>query len=188
MEHQCHCGEAYADDIALKRHIKVVHRNNYWACSGEWVWDDGTESRCPQVCRDKFSLWKTFQGPNIKTGTSITVRWTAATGALMKEQHSHNISKTYTSESQWQMLRASKLSVQNARSHFHRKTKCGPIYSSVEMRTNLFLVQNVMKLSGIGTVYIFIRSKKHPQRAGDHSAYYKCDICPKEYTSISSRQ
>ena len=29
MEHQCHCGEAYADDIALKRHIKVVHRNNY---------------------------------------------------------------------------------------------------------------------------------------------------------------
>ena len=61
MEHQCHCGEAYADDIALKRHIKVVHRNNFWACSGEWIWDDGTESKCPQVCRDKYSLWKHFR-------------------------------------------------------------------------------------------------------------------------------
>ena len=61
MEHQCHCGMAFDDDIALKRHIKVVHRNNYWACSGEWVWDDGTESRCPQVCRDKFNLWKHFR-------------------------------------------------------------------------------------------------------------------------------
>ena len=63
MEHQCHCGEAYTDNIALKRHIKVVHRNNYWACSGEWVWDDGTESHCPQVCRDKFALWKHFRDP-----------------------------------------------------------------------------------------------------------------------------
>ena len=104
-------------------------------------------------------IFGNISGPNIKTGTSITVRWTAATGALMKEQHSRNISKTYTSRSQWQMLRASKLSVQNATRHFHRKTKCGPIYSSVEIRTNLFLVQNVMKLSGIGMVYVFIRSK-----------------------------
>ena len=60
MVNQCHCGEAYADDMALKRHIKVVHKNDYWACSGEWVWDDGTESRCPQVCKDKFALWKHF--------------------------------------------------------------------------------------------------------------------------------
>ena len=60
MEHQCHCGEAYADDTALKRHIKVVHRNNFWACSGEWIWDDGSESKCPQVCHDKYSLWKHF--------------------------------------------------------------------------------------------------------------------------------
>ena len=104
-------------------------------------------------------IFGNISGPNISTGTSITVQWTAATGALMKKQHSRNISKTYTSRSQWQMLRASKLSVQNATSHFHRKTKCGPIYSSVEIRTNLFLVQNVTKVSGIGTVYVFIRSK-----------------------------
>ena len=37
MANQCHCGEVYADDVALKRHIKVVHKNDYWACSGEWV-------------------------------------------------------------------------------------------------------------------------------------------------------
>ena len=104
-------------------------------------------------------LFGNISGPNIRTGTSITVRWMAANGALMKKQHSRNICETYTSGSQWQMLQASKLSVQNARSHFHRKTKCGPIYSSVEMRTNLFVVQNVMMLSGIGTVYILIRSK-----------------------------
>ena len=61
MANQCHCGEAYADDMALKRHIKVVHKNDYWACSGEWVWDDRTESRCPQVCKDKFALWKHFR-------------------------------------------------------------------------------------------------------------------------------
>ena len=61
MEHQCHCGMAFDDEIALKRHIKVVHRNNYWACSGEWVWDDRTESHCPQVCTDKFNLWKHFR-------------------------------------------------------------------------------------------------------------------------------
>ena len=95
-------------------------------------------------------LFGNISGPNIKTGTFITVWWRAATGALMK---------TYTSRSQWQMLRVSKLSVQNARSHFHRKTNCRPIYSSVEMRTNLFIVQNVMMLSGIGTVYVLIRSK-----------------------------
>ena len=107
----------------------------------------------------------------------------------MKKQHSCNISKKYTSGSQWQMLQASKLSVKNARSHFHRKTNCGNIYSSVEMRTNLFLVQNVTMLSGIRTVYVFIILKqKHPQRAGDHSAYYRCLFCPKEYTFISSRR
>ena len=110
-------------------------------------------------CVETNFLFGNISRPNIKTGTSITVRWTAATGALMKKQHSCNISKTYTSGSQWQMLQASKLSVQNARSHFHRKTNCGPIYSSVEMRTNLFLVQNVMMLSGIGTIYVLRRSK-----------------------------
>ena len=61
MPNQCHCGEAYADNVALKRHIKVVHKNDYWACSGEWVWDDGTESQCPKVCKDKFALWKHFR-------------------------------------------------------------------------------------------------------------------------------
>ena len=60
MANQCHCGKAYADDMALKRHIKVVHKNDYWACSGDWVWDDRTESRCPQVCKDKFAFWKHF--------------------------------------------------------------------------------------------------------------------------------
>ena len=35
MPNQCHCGEVYADAMALKRHIKVVHKNDYWACSGE---------------------------------------------------------------------------------------------------------------------------------------------------------
>ena len=29
MPNQCHCGEAYADAMALKRHIKVVHKNDY---------------------------------------------------------------------------------------------------------------------------------------------------------------
>ena len=86
--------------------------------------------------------------------------------ARQKGQHYHNISKTYTSGSQWQMLQPSKLSVQNATSHFHRKTKCGPIYSSVQIRTNLFLVQNVMKLSGIGMVYVFIRTKNTNRRQG----------------------
>ena len=61
MVNQCHCSKAYADDVALKRHIKVVHKNDYWACSGDWVWDDRTESRCPQVCKDKFALWKHFR-------------------------------------------------------------------------------------------------------------------------------
>ena len=28
MPNQCHCGEAYADNMALKRHIKVVHKND----------------------------------------------------------------------------------------------------------------------------------------------------------------
>ena len=117
-------------------------------------------------CVETSLIFGNISGPNIKTGTSITVRWTAATGALMKEQHSRNISKPYTSGSQWQMLQASKLSVQNATSHFHRKTKWGPIYSSVEIRTNLFLVQNVTKLSGIGTVYIFIITKNTHRRQG----------------------
>ena len=139
-------------------------------------------------CVETSLIFGNISGSNIKTGTSITVRWTAATGALMKEQHSRNISKTYTSGSQWQMLPASKLSVQNATSHFHRKTKCGPIYSSVEIRTNLFLVQNVTKLSGIGTVYVFIQTKNTHRKVGDHSAYYKCHFCPKEYSSISSRR
>ena len=111
-------------------------------------------------------LFGSISAPNIKTATFITVWWTAATGELMKKWHSRNISKTYTSESQWQMLRVSKLSVQNARSHFHRKTKCESIYSSVEMRTNLFLVQNVMMLSGIRTVYVFTRTKNTQKRQG----------------------
>ena len=83
MEHQCHCGVAYDDDISLKRHIKVVHRNNYWACSGEWVWDDIYPVAHKSV--ETNFLFGNISGPNIKTGTSITVRWTAATGALMKK-------------------------------------------------------------------------------------------------------
>ena len=35
MVNQCHCSEVYADDMALKRHIKVVHKNDYWECSGD---------------------------------------------------------------------------------------------------------------------------------------------------------
>ena len=158
MEHQCHCGEAYADDIALKRHIKVVHRNNYWPCSGEWVWDDGTESHCPQVCRDKFSLWKHFQTQHqdqyLHYCLVDSCNWgTDEKTALL--QHIQNIHKRKPVAD----VVSQQIKCPNARSVFHRKTNCGPIYSSVEMRTNLFVVQNVMMLSGIGTVYVLIRSK-----------------------------
>ena len=61
MPNQCHCGQAFADQVALKRHIKVVHKNEFWGCSSEWVWEDGTESHCPKVCKDKFVLCKHFQ-------------------------------------------------------------------------------------------------------------------------------
>ena len=56
MPNQCHCGQAFDSQADVKRHVKVVHRNEYWGCSGEWVWDDGTESHCPKVCKDKFVL------------------------------------------------------------------------------------------------------------------------------------
>ena len=61
MPNQCHCRQAFNNQADLKRHVKVVHRNDYWGCLGEWVWDDGTESHCPKVCKDKFALWKHFR-------------------------------------------------------------------------------------------------------------------------------
>ena len=62
MPNQCHCGEAYADAVALKRHIKVVHKNDYWACSGEWVWDDGTvHGLFKSICRSGANLEKVLR-------------------------------------------------------------------------------------------------------------------------------
>ena len=133
-------------------------------------------------------IFGNISGPNIRTGTSITVRWKAATGALMKKQHSRNISKTYTSGSQLQMLHASKLSVQKCNKTFSHKNK---------MQNHLLICGNQDKPFSCSECDEAFRDRdrlrihkkqKHPQRAGDCSAYYKCDFCPKEYTSISSRR
>ena len=133
-------------------------------------------------------IFGNISGPNIRTGTSITVRWTAATGALMKKQHSHNISKTYTSRSQWQMLRAKQIKCPKCNKTFSQKNK---------MRTHLLICGNQDKPFSCSECdeafwdwdrLRIHKKQKHPQRAGDRSAYYKCNFCPKEYTSISSRR
>ena len=187
MEHQCHCREAYANDIALKRHTKVVHRNNYWACSGEWVWDDGTESCCPQVCRDKFSLWKHFrtqhQDRYLHYCPVDSCNWGTDERTALP-QHIQNIHK--------------RKPVADVASQQIKCPKCKRSFSQKnKMRTHSLICGNEHKpfpCSECDKAFrdwdrLHIHKKqKHPQRAGDHSAYYKCDFCPKEYTSISSRR
>ena len=187
MEHQCHCGEAYADDIALKRYIKVVHRNNYWACSGEWVWDDGTESCCPQVCRDKYSLWKHFrtqhQDRYLHYCPVETCKWGTDEKTAVP-QHLQNIHKQKP--------------VAAVASHQIKRPKCKkPFSQKNKMRTHLLICGTQDKTFPCSECDAAFRDRdrlhnhkkqKHPKKAGDHSAYYKCNFCPKEYTSISSRQ
>ena len=39
MPFQCHCGSVFNNNRELHRHITVAHKNEYWNCSGEWIWD-----------------------------------------------------------------------------------------------------------------------------------------------------
>ena len=89
MVNQCHRGEAYSDDVALKRHIKVVHKNDYWACSGDWMWDDGTESRFHKCAKTNL-LSGSISKRNIKIATCITVLLKIVSGAWMRYQCSPN--------------------------------------------------------------------------------------------------
>ena len=187
MEHQCHCGMAFDDKIALKRHIKVVHRNNYWACSGEWVWDDGTESRCPQVCRDKFNLWKHFrtqhQNRYLHYCPVDSCNWGTDERTALP-QHIQNIHK--------------RKPVADVASQQIKCPKCNkPFSQKNKMRTHLLICGNQDKPFPCSECDEAFRDRdrlrihtnqKHPQKVGDRSAYYKCHFCPKEYTSISSRR
>ena len=187
MEHQCHCGMAFDDDIALKRHIKVVHRNNYWACSGEWVWDDGTKSPCPQVCTDKFNLWKHFrtqhQDRYLHYCPVDSCNWGTDEKTALP-QHIQNIHK--------------RKPVADVATKQIKCPKCNkPFSQKNKMRTHLLICGNQDKPFSCSECDKAFRDRdhlrihknqKHPQRAGDRSAYYKCDFCPKEYTSISSRR
>ena len=133
-------------------------------------------------------IFGNISGPNIRTGTSITVRWTAATGALMKKtalpQHIQNIHK-------WKP-------VADVASQQIKCPKCNkPFSQKNKMQTHLLICGNQDKPFSCSECNEGFRDRdrlhihkkqKHPQRAGDHSAYYKCDFCPKEYTSISSRR
>ena len=130
-------------------------------------------------------IFLNISGPNIRTGTSITVRWTAATGALMKKQHSHNISKTYTSGSQWQMLRPSKFKCPKCNKPiFTEKQNADPFTHLWKSGQTLFSCSECNEGFRDRDRLRIHKKQKHPQRAGDRSAYYKCDFCPKEYTSI----
>ena len=61
MPFQCHCGSVFNNNRELHRHITVAHKNEYWNCRGEWIWDDGSETPCPTICADRFTLWKHFR-------------------------------------------------------------------------------------------------------------------------------
>ena len=187
MEHQCHCGEAYDDDIALKRHIKVVHRNNYWPCSGEWVWDDGTESRCPKVCKDKYALWKHFrtqhQNRYLHYCPVDTCNW-GTDEITTLPQHVQNIHKRKPVAE----VASQQIKCPNCKKPFSQKGK---------MRKHLLICGNQDKPFPCSECDEAFRDhdrlrihkkQKHPERAGDRSAYFKCNFCPKEYTSISSRR
>ena len=185
MPNQCHCGEAYADAMALKRHIKVVHKNDYWACSGEWVSDDGTESRCPQVCKDKFALWKHF-----------------------RTQHQDRYLHYYPVEGcKWGMDEISTLP-QHVRKFHKRKPdsdvamhalvcpKCKHNFAQKHKMNNHILICgtedrpfacNKCEYMCRSTDQLRVHKKqKHPATPGDWSGFYQCDYCPKEYTSMSA--
>ena len=116
MPNQCHCSQAFADQVTLKRHMKVVHKNEFWGCSSEWVWDDGIESHCPKVCKDKFVLWKHFWMQHQDRYLHYCPM-DKCNGGRMRHQHSPNTLERYIKENQLQMWWLMRLYVQNVNSN-----------------------------------------------------------------------
>ena len=89
MVNQCHCGEAYADDMALKRHIKHAQEIG---C--------GTTGLSPgvQKCAKTNSLSGSISERSTKITTCITVLSKIVSGARMRYQCSPNTLERYIKE------------------------------------------------------------------------------------------
>ena len=61
MPKQCHCGKVFESDNNLKRHIGILHKNDYWQCSGDMFFEDGSTEHCGHIAVDRFALWKHYR-------------------------------------------------------------------------------------------------------------------------------
>ena len=61
MPKQCHCGKVFESDNNLKRHIGILHKNDYWQCSGDMFFDDGSTEHCRHIAVDRFALWRHYR-------------------------------------------------------------------------------------------------------------------------------
>ena len=61
MPKQCHCGKVFESDNNLKCHIGILHKNDYWQCSGDMFFDDGSTEHCGHIAVDRFALWKHYR-------------------------------------------------------------------------------------------------------------------------------
>ena len=185
MPNQCHCGEAYADDMALKRHIKVVHKN-YWACSGEWVWDDGTESQCPQVCKDKFALWKHFHTQHqdwyLHYCPVKDCKWGTDEISTLP-QHIRKFHKRKPASD----VAAHALVCLKCKQNFAQKHKMNNHILICETEDRPFTCNKCEYICRSTDQLRVHKKEKHPATPGDQSGFFQCDYCPKEYTSMSAQ-
>ena len=186
MPFECHCGSVFNNNREFCRHITVAHKNEYWNCSGEWIWDDGSETPCPTICADHFTLWKHFRSLHQDRYLYYCDVAGCKYGNDKQTQiPKHKLQEHAKKSSDTETLKVLKCSVclkvfgQCSKLTQHAQI-CG------KPRTLPFQCEKCPK-NFHERDQLHIHTKQvHPAVIGDRSGFFKCPHCPKDYTSISA--
>ena len=186
MPKQCHCGKVFESDNNLKRHIGILHKNDYWQCSGDMFFDDGSTEHCGHIAVDRFALWKHYR--SIHQGRYLY--YCDVPGCNYGTDEQTEIPKHKLDKHNKQPKKDDPAIIcQNCKKVFGQKGRyklhiqiCG------KPDARPFQCQHCEKSFRDRDQFRIHNRQQHPKNKGDRSGYYKCVYCGKEYTSISSRR
>ena len=184
MPRQCHCGKVFDTTNNLKHHITVIHKNDNWSCSAEWEYDDDSVEPCPQICSDRFALWKHFH--TLHQGRYLY--YCDIAGCDYGSDQKTEIPKQKLKKHNKKLQKDDPAIVcSNCKKVFSQKVKYDMHAKICGKLTNRpFACGQCVKSFRDRDQLRIHRKQDHPTKAGDRSGFYKCKECGKEYRSISA--
>ena len=180
LPNQCPCGIECQNAERYTNHIATVHKNNYWACSGTTLDEDGKELECEWTFGNRATLWQHFRKVHERRFQNYCSVKTCAFGCdELSEVRKHEYKEHGVTETD--VLKCTTCNKVFGQKHLYKKhvVLCGT-------KNKPYKCDCPKEFRQFDNYQRHLRQFHNPDPS-DESAWYFCRNagCDKKYTSVS---